>query len=152
MKLVICTQHRENYGSEDQPYWKMKGGDVYVVENLTMSQAQKDAESGCPTLRGLIEHKGPMFEEYIIDIAAVSDDKVVCEPWESPVKLSYVQGVWKALQITENDEYGSMRQDIARKVIEWPLGDIGLAKAVFELVDGRKLSNNEYVAQMQRGE
>ncbi len=51
MKLVICTQYRENYGTEDRPYWKMKGGNVYVVENLTMSQAQKAIASGCPLFR-----------------------------------------------------------------------------------------------------
>lgn len=152
MKLVIRTQQRENYGSEDQPYWKMKGGEVYVVENLTMSQAQEAIAGGCPTLAGLIEYKNPMFEEYIIDIAAVSDDEVVCEPWESVVKLSYVQGVWKALQITENDDYGCMGKDIARKVMEWTLGDMDSSKVMFELVDGRKLTYNEYVAQTQRGE
>ncbi len=89
-----------------------------------------------------------MLEEYIIDIAAVSDDKVVCKPWESVVKLSYVQGVWKAL-LTKENNYSNMRRDIARRVEEWTLGDKSSVKVMFELVDGRKMSYNEYVAEIR---
>ena len=33
-KLLIATQYCENYGSPNDPYWKMKGGSEYVVEGL----------------------------------------------------------------------------------------------------------------------
>jgi hypothetical protein len=34
MMLVIHTQYLENYGTPDEPYWKMKGGSSYKVLNV----------------------------------------------------------------------------------------------------------------------
>ena len=46
MKLVINTQHRENYAAHDEDfvpgvsadYWKFKGGSTFVVNNITLIQ------------------------------------------------------------------------------------------------------------------
>ena len=116
MKLVIDTQFRENYGSVEQPYWKFKGGDTYVVENLTAPQAARCVEDGIPTLTALINSMNPMFEEYVVSHGVVEDAAVVCEAWEAPTKLSWVNNRWTATRITENDEYGYMRQDVERKI------------------------------------
>ena len=48
MKLVINTQHRENYAAHNedfvpgvsQDYWKFKGGSTFVVNNITPPQAR----------------------------------------------------------------------------------------------------------------
>ena len=42
LKLVIHTQYKENYAAHDEgyehgvsePYWKFKGGSVYVIEDI----------------------------------------------------------------------------------------------------------------------
>jgi len=38
-KLLIVTQVLENYGSEDNPWWKAKGSSEYVVKNFTAFNA-----------------------------------------------------------------------------------------------------------------
>jgi hypothetical protein len=71
MKLIIDTQIKENYGAhawdgkgECPQYWKFKGGNTYVVENV-------DQYAGiCHPyieLLDLIEMKDDSFEEYFID-------------------------------------------------------------------------------------
>ncbi len=67
-KLVIQTQHKENYGAHDwdgegscPQYWKFKGGNTYVVEGLTAKAVNKIAQGGIPTLSLLIESKSDML-------------------------------------------------------------------------------------------
>jgi hypothetical protein len=116
MKLVIQTQYKENYGTSAEPYWKFKGGSVYVVENLTASQAVRCVEDGIPTLTSLIQYSNPMSEEYIVGYNVVEDNAVVCDEWESPTKLAWVNNRWTATTVTENDEYGYMVSSVARKI------------------------------------
>ena len=74
-KLVIQTQFKENYGAHDwdgkgecPQYWKFKGGDTYVVENLTSTQIQKIVDNGIPTLSKLIEYVDPStHKEYVME-------------------------------------------------------------------------------------
>jgi hypothetical protein len=72
MKILITTQYKENYGTADEPYWKFKGGEDYVILNV-------DPLKVAPGLlveqvRGQIEYSGAMSEEYILDWELVSDD------------------------------------------------------------------------------
>ena len=72
MKILISTQYRENYGSEDEPYWKFKGGSEYFIEGV-------DPLKVAPGLlveqvRGQVEYSNPMAEEYILDWELVEDD------------------------------------------------------------------------------
>ena len=121
MKLVIYTQYAENYGDEDKPYWKMKGGDTYVVENLTQSQVTKIQEQGVPTLKALIEYKNPMSEEYIIGFNVVPDSTSICEEWETPTKLSWLNSRWAALKVEENNELSCWNPKIERRIQTWDL-------------------------------
>jgi hypothetical protein len=128
MKLVIQTQIKENYGAHDwdgqgecPQYWKFKGGNTYVVDGLSGKMINKIAQHGIPTLRGLIEHLNDGWEEYILDWEVAEDDAKVCDDWESPIVLSYVDGAWRACQITENGEYGYMRKEITRQIRSWTL-------------------------------
>ena len=128
MKLVIQTQIKENYGAHDwdgkgecPQYWKFKGGNTYVVEGLTGKMINKIAQHGIPTLTALIEQSNESWEEYILDWEVAEDDATVCEAWESPIVLSYVDGAWRACQITENGEYGYFRKEIARQIRSWTL-------------------------------
>jgi hypothetical protein len=112
MKIVIQTQHRENYGSHDwdgegecPQYWKFKGGNTYVVHGVTIEQ-NLSAE-WWKSLESAIESSSEYFEEYIISSDIVDevdyDESKVCADWESPVHLVYMNGVWAAKRITTPD-------------------------------------------------
>jgi len=119
MKIVITTQVRENYGDANKPYWKFKGGDTYVVPDLSVEQTLKVKEYGIPTLRALIETRTQGFEECVVDWSILDDDATVSEPWETPYNLYWEQGRWVARRIVENGEYGYMRSEVASKAEEY---------------------------------
>lgn len=121
MKIVITTQVRENYGDANKPYWKFKGGDTYVVPDLSVEQTLKVKEYGIPTLRALIETRNEGFEEYVVDWSILDDDATVCEPWETPFNLYWEQGRWVARRTVENGEYGYMRSDVASKTEQYDM-------------------------------
>ena len=125
MKLVIQTQIRENYaahqGFTGEYYWKMKGGNTFVVENLTPGQCLRVKEEGMPTLKALITEMNDYYEEYILDWTFEEDDAIVCEAWESPIVLAWVNGRWSATYTRENGEYGYMRREIAKVIQTWDL-------------------------------
>ena len=121
MKLVIQTQYCENYGDEESPHWKFKGGSTYVVPNITPDQAARIEREGIPTLSGLIEYDNPMTREYILDYSVREDDFTPCEPWETPTVCRYAEGAWHASEEVLNDEYGYLRSDIGRKLSVWTM-------------------------------
>lgn len=128
MKIVIQTQVKENYGAhnwdgegECPQYWKFKGGETYIVPNLSVEQTLKIKDKGIPTLMALIESNSDMFEEYVQNWAILDDDAEVCEPWETPFELSWEQGRWVARRTVKNDEYGYMRQDIGSKTEQYDM-------------------------------
>jgi len=130
-KLVIQTQHRENYAAHNEDfvpgvsdnYWKFKGGNTYVVEALSSQAINKIAQGGIPTLTALIEDRNESFEEYIIDYEIVEDGAVVCEEWESPIVMHYdtEQKVWNAVRVTDNGDMGYMRKEILSKTELWTM-------------------------------
>ena len=126
MKLVIQTQYCENYGAhtwdgegECPQYWKFKGGETYVVPNLSQDQVTKVIEQGIPTLRALIEYSNEASREYILDWSVQDDADVVGEPWETPFELYWEQGRWVARRSVKNDEYGYLRADIGSKTEQY---------------------------------
>lgn len=133
MKIVITTQVRENYGSAERPYWKMKGGSIFVVPNLTVEQTLKVKENGIPTLKALIETRNEMFEEYVVDWSILDNDAVVCDPWETPTDLFWTGGRWVAMRTIENGEYGYMRREVASKTEEYEL-EMGGRQANYRVV------------------
>ena len=133
MKIVITTQVRENYGSADKPYWKFKGGETFVVPDLTVEQVMKVKERGIPTLTALIEVRNPMFEEYVIDWSILDNDTVVCEEWETPFELRWIGGRWVANRTVENGEYGYMNSKVERKTEEYDM-EMGGGRANYRVV------------------
>ena len=148
MKLVIQTQVKENYGAHDwdgkgecPQYWKFKGGNTYVVENLSAKSMQRIADLGIPTLTDLIESRSEAWEEYIIDWEIREDDAKVCDEWDSPIVLGYAREAaeWVAVRITNNDEFGYMRKEIVQKRESWsmlPNGEQDNYQQQFTMVDG----------------
>ena len=113
MKLVITTQSYENYGAHDwdgtcecPQYWKPKGGDTYVVRDLTWEQVERIEAKGLPNLTSLIEIDDVYYREIIINSSITTDDDYECEPWESPVELSYnrIAECWTAVRTIHRDE------------------------------------------------
>lgn len=96
MKLVIQTQIRENYGSHDwdgtgecPQYWKDKGGSTYIVEGVSIENAQ--SEEYYDALFDLISESNDYAQEYVLGSDLVDDrgfmESDVCEHWERPVYI-----------------------------------------------------------------
>lgn len=146
MKIAIYTQIRENYGSVSEPYWKMKGGEVFIVPNLTVEQTLKVKTDGIPTLRALIESRNDMFEEYVVDYAILDNDAVVCEEWETPFELFWKGGRWIANRTVENGEYGHMRREVERKTEEYDMmmgGERENYRAVYTMRNGDMVNSKD---------
>lgn len=153
MKIVIQTQVRENYGSADEPYWKFKGGNTFVVPNLTSAQAALVQERGIPTLKALIESFNPMFEEYVVGFDVVDNSAVVCEPWETPFELHWKGGRWIANRTVENGEYGYMRREVERKTEEYDMlmkGERGNYRVVYTMRDGAVITGDQVEAYFRK--
>ena len=146
MKLVIQTQHKENYGAHDwdgqgecPQYWKFKGGETYVVENITPAQAEKINDGGIPTLTALIECFNESWQEYILGWELKDDDAKVCDDWDSPIILHYADGAWRAREVNENGEYGYFRKEIVRQIRTWTMqagGEQTDNTCVYDMEDG----------------
>lgn len=71
-KILITTQYRENYNTEDQPYWKNKGGEEYFIPGFSGSES--DMTALVMSVREKIEYSNPFSEEFIIGFCIVPDD------------------------------------------------------------------------------
>lgn len=153
MKIVINTQIRENYGDADKPYWKFKGGNTYIVPNLTVEQVLKIKDKGIPTLTALIESFNPMFEEYVQNWSILDDDVVVVEPWESPFNLYWEGNRWVARRTVENGEYGYMRSEVASKTEQYDMlmgGDRENYVAVYTMRNGDVVDSKDVEAYLTK--
>ena len=77
-KLLITTQVYENYGSHDwdgtgecPQYWKAKGGNDYVIKNITNFG---NVTEMVMSVRSSIESDNAFYRESIIGWEIVSDD------------------------------------------------------------------------------
>jgi len=135
--LVIQTQYKENYGDEQNPYWKFKGGSTYFVTDISFADKERIEENGIPTLTSLIEYSNSGSEEYVLDyevreLGRDGDGKgPICEYWETPIQFRY-NGKWLA---QTNHTYGEdeyPRQGIIAKAEQWtPLAEGGREKDSF---------------------
>lgn len=77
-KLLITTQYCENYGSPEEPYWKMKGGSDYVVPGLDFDAdyewAQARIERILNTVQDQVTCDNDMCLEYVLGAVVVADD------------------------------------------------------------------------------
>lgn len=68
-KLYIFTQDYENYGDEDDPYWKAKGGSDYFVEDFDGDEAMT-----VMLVRDQIECNNSYFRSQILGWEVVPND------------------------------------------------------------------------------
>jgi hypothetical protein len=71
MMLVIETQYLENYGTETEPYWKFKGGDMVKVLNVPLNI---DYSAVVDMVSPQIEYKNAFAEKYILGWGLEPDD------------------------------------------------------------------------------
>ena len=154
-KLVIHTQYKENYGAHDwdgegacPQYWKFKGGDTYVVENLSNRSINQIQSEGLPHLGELLEYSDDYSEVYITTWRIAEDWEEITEEWEAATVLQFdpESREWVAERFTVNDQFGCMRADITSKREFWvpqPGGAKDCYSQQFTMVDGSVLSYSE---------
>jgi hypothetical protein len=67
--LVIQTQIFENYGEENDPYWKAKGGCEYKIRNIPLNTDYEEIISIAN-----IETNNAFLQEYILGWTIENDD------------------------------------------------------------------------------
>ena len=110
MKLVVIVQYQESKGTR----WANKGGETYIVEDITFDQRQTIQRFGIPFLTDLLEHHMDVTEAEMADdfycrrfvkhFCLVEDDIDIVEAglveeWDNPYTLT---GVQKRKQWTAN--------------------------------------------------
>ena len=124
MRIVIHTQHRENYAAHDEgymhgisrPHWKCKGGSTYFV-GCDVDEAQ--SREFWARIENAIEEKNEFFEEFIISTELFDDCDFIasehCEEWETPWWVAELNpGVIHFNRTVVNGEFGWMRKEIAK--------------------------------------
>ena len=71
-KIYVMTQNYENYGSEDEPYWKPKGSTDYFIPNFNGTQEQ--AIEVVNSMADKIEYANEYATSTILGIEVVADD------------------------------------------------------------------------------
>lgn len=136
MQLVFITQFRENYAAHDwdgegecPQGWKNKGGDTYVLTDLTIEEA-----SNRDTLKDIVDtlvdhicYTNDYITEYMLDFNVVDDcaDLLIIDDWERPVIIQRDGEQLKATSTIENDDYGYMNKAIERVVVTYTMGHGG---------------------------
>ena len=67
--LVVQTQIFENYGDENDPYWKAKGGCEYKIRNIPLNTDYEEIVSIAN-----IETDNAFLREYILGWTVENDD------------------------------------------------------------------------------
>ena len=72
-KLIIDTQYMENYDVDEvteEGYWKFKGGNTFIVDNVDVNNVQSVANEIIP----LIEYDNSMSREFVLEWTVENDD------------------------------------------------------------------------------
>ena len=94
MKLVIQTQHKENYAAHDEdyvhgvsePYWKLKGGSTYIVPSYEFASVEV-TQNAVDNLEAMFCFSNECAEEYVLGWSIREDSSRVCEDWETPTMV-----------------------------------------------------------------
>ena len=155
MKLVIQTQHRENYGAHDwdgkgecPQYWKFKGGNTYVVQ---MNVRQAMDKEYYQLFIDAVTERNEYFEEYVIGEDLIDDqdyrESDHIPEWDSVIHLSFdvKADAVRAHRTQNNQEYGYMRKEIAKKFETYLLvnGEQKEYKSSFEMINGDQVTYSE---------
>jgi len=162
MRIVVQTQHCENYGAHDwdgkgecPQYWKFKGGNTYILQGVSVEQAL--GGQIWEDLSAAIASKSEYFEEYIISMDLVDDvdfnESNYVESWDAPIYLDITKsGVFRARRVQENDMM--FRSEIKRKHETWDQveGDRAEYESALEFANGLILPYKDacdYIASLE---
>ena len=84
MKIAVYTQYFENYGTADAPSWKSKGGETYLINNLSVKDVFffKDNPN---ILSNKFNFSNEFAEEIVANFNILdNDDMSFCKEWELP--------------------------------------------------------------------
>ena len=150
MKIVIQTQIRENYGAhawdgegECPQRWKCKGGNTYIVSDVTLEQSQ-DA-TFWNEIESLVSSDDDYWNEYVLDSRLVDDVDFVegdhVAPWESPTYITFEDGEY--IGTTTNNDPAGFRKEIVKTVQRKNMIDGHVFYNVFHMEDGSVLNWQE---------
>ena len=134
MQLVLETQYHENYGDEENPRWKAKGGSTYLVD-LPVEIA--DA-STINELKYLIDYRNPMSEEYVVFLHVEEDG--YCSDYEKWQKEEYLDVHYDTRVVRRED--GTY---VATSQFKGPRGS---SVKIWDMAPGGKMENYSYTEEL----
>lgn len=131
MKILILTQHRENYGAHDwdgtgqcPQHWKSKGGNVYVIDKLDVDAAVRLTTSFGELVAPFVTSSDEYFVESVINFELLDDcDSLKIDDWETPIYMVWDEKL-KGFQCSE--QYTAPCSSWMSKVVRtWFVGENG---------------------------
>ena len=153
LNLLIQTQYKENYAAHNEDYvhgvsesyWKFKGGSSYLITDIDFINTEY-LEALVAETAIIHSYENEAAMEYILDWELIDENDVSShiEEWETPYILEKNHdGLWTSKKVTDNGEYGYMRDEILSKVAVWTYKlesrDISKYHVEFVMVDGTKI-------------
>ena len=134
MILAIETQYHENYGDEENPHWKPKGGSTYLVSGDAINHKNVINE-----LRDLIDYANPMSEETVIGVHLEEDNYTSdFEKWQKEDEAHGLPGgIYYDTRITR-------REDGTYLATEQFKGPRGEYSKIWNMVPGGEMENYSY--------
>lgn len=86
MIIVFHTEYMENYGDEENPRWKMKGGSSYKYRMLSNEFTLEEVNAIIEHISKFINYRNPMSEEWVLHVSCEEDDYL---SWFERSQLDY---------------------------------------------------------------
>jgi hypothetical protein len=129
LNLIIQTQYKENYAAHNEDYvhgvsesyWKFKGGSSYLITDIDFINTEY-LENLVEETAFIHSYENPASMEYVLDWELIDENDLSehIADWESPYILEKNEsGQWTSTKVTENGDYGYMRNEILKKVAVW---------------------------------
>ena len=121
-KLVITTQYMENYGDQESPYMKFKGGNTYELPNcgdLNENEVATIVAQVRPYITTTLLESNGGCEEYIVDFKVVSQSTKTVDDWETVTDFTLIGGSVSFMKVYDNREDGWMRKEILETTETW---------------------------------
>lgn len=160
-KILIQTQYQENYGTPNDPYWKFKGGEDYLV----YANDGEETVDVVNFLKPFLSVSTEMQKEYILGFEDITVDNPVANhinEWDTITEVypgdssAYATaGEVKCLRNINNREDGWMRKEILEKTEAWTMlhgQERKKYSATFLMNDGDILTEKELIKFFQQKE
>ena len=136
MLLAIETQYHENYGDEENPHWKPKGGSTYLVSGDALGHKNVINE-----LRDLIDYSNESSQEEVIGVHLEEDG--YCSNFEKSQKAEPYDGVYYDTRIVR-------REDGTYFATEQFKGPRGEYSKIWNMASGGEQENYSYTESLNK--